>query len=1664
MRRLTLLLLAPCLLLATSLFAQTHPNLERGMNVGKAYQVGDVDSVSLFNGNLSIAIPLGQAYSAGGGLNYSFVLRYNSNVWDHNLETFTNDCTLPYSSITVTQSVPHELSSGLNGGLGWSLDFGTLLYSGSGQTLDRWTYVAPDGSTHPFYPTMHDGETERAGFRYTRDGSFMRLVASSYSPGSACPGGWLGATVELADGRRQSFSRTDTCNPFVLNADIDRFGNSLTFTLDTANDRWVLDDSQGRTHYIGLQWLDGYKYRVISYVDLATFGGGLTRYGFTYATRNIARSCKHYHDPAWDDCDPQLDPTVTVPLLLAVTQPDGSQWTMGSLTSPGYNLDTDAACLAGSIPRDRPGTLNHLKNPVGGTYDWTYATWRNPEGGASCYSVPAELDNVRDATGVYDRTLADPLTGSGGGVWRYRHDSWHLPSGEVDPSAQESWTTVTTPESDESKHYFRTQYCGGAAEGWDYGLPYTRGRYGTGAEPYVSAEHYDGSASTPSNLRRRSYLRYAKDALNSSWTPSWLQQSNRQVDFEKTVFADDASRYTTVNYSDYDGLGHFRVVTTGGDFGSGNTRQTTTAYNGTLSYPPATPPAEWWPYTSPWIINTYTSSKVAEGGSVAKREACFESSTGYILRTRGLRLVGSGADPAQSTTDVLSRRTHASGNTTREESFGGDEQTVGAGALCGLALPAPAYRVDHTYQYGSLKTSRYVDPAGTPLSFYLVDRDIDANTGLVATSRDTAGLATDLTYDAMGRLTWQKPRSSPVSGGSWVQHCYSTASPPSTPARIESSWWPNGNAPACGSTAPILQRAAVEVDGFGRTWREARRIFDGSWAQRLTAYNGLGWTTSISEWQPPNPPVVKKTEYLGFDPFGRPGTIRPADGPAHDTTLTYSGIRLTSRTVMIATEVGSETPSTTIEEIDRQGRLWKVTEPSGDSGANVTTTYSYDVGGRLKQASTSAGITQNRLFTYDGRGFLTSEQLPEVGLYGNGTVTYSKYDARGHARRIQDGEHDVAYTYDAAERLTQVAQAILKGVPGTPVLRAFTYATANGTGNWKNGKPESATSYNPDLTGASVVETYTWGGFGGRVSSRRTVVEGRTINQAFTWNDLGQLASVGYPDDTALGSSVEPSRTVTYGYTHGSLTGVDGYVPSVSYHANGMVNEVLHANGMKDVHTKDPDDIPRAARIDVQRVSDGVVYGGWGPCTYDGAGNVKTIGLDTYTYDLVSRVRTGTATAGAYRQCASYSAFGAVKGLGTGTTSCTASPIALDEATNRMASPVTYDAAGNMTGWGGYGYGWSRQNQMVLTTGPGINRRYAYTVDGERVLEQNFLNGTRTLWIRDLSGKVLREYGRTNTGAWSWSKDYVYRDGLLAATVTAAETRHEHLDYLGSVRGATDTQPLPGVFVGTIRDYYPFGLDSLAGTDPERMRFTGHQRDTQGTVSQTDDLDYMHARHYSPVVGRFLSVDPGRDNDPRAPQSWNLYAYARNNPIRYVDPDGRAAKIPESVTANYDRNFSFRASVYSTLLAAGPAGEGAALAADSVLKLALPSSNGEVIENFNTALMGMVAGVDLPTGEFSIIKWQGFPEGVPKPTGPFRILAGEEYQVARSTANNANRVLRSGDATLAGKQIHEIQPVKLNGSPTNVTNKVALPPQDHAKVTTWFNRFLRQMKEFLDGE
>ena len=76
------------------------------------------------------------------------------------------------------------------------------------------------------------------------------------------------------------------------------------------------------------------------------------------------------------------------------------------------------------------------------------------------------------------------------------------------------------------------------------------------------------------------------------------------------------------------------------------------------------------------------------------------------------------------------------------------------------------------------------------------------------------------------------------------------------------------------------------------------------------------------------------------------------------------------------------------------------------------------------------------------------------------------------------------------------------------------------------------------------------------------------------------------------------------------------------------------------------------------------------------------------------------------------------------------------------------------------------------------------------------------------------------------------------------------------------------------------GLSASLYDGRVRPRSTGKERDTES------GNDYFGARYYASTMGRFMSPDSGIDQHPEDPQSWNLYAYGRNNPLVLVDPSG----------------------------------------------------------------------------------------------------------------------------------------------------------------------------------
>src|SRR6185436_3966804 len=130
----------------------------------------------------------------------------------------------------------------------------------------------------------------------------------------------------------------------------------------------------------------------------------------------------------------------------------------------------------------------------------------------------------------------------------------------------------------------------------------------------------------------------------------------------------------------------------------------------------------------------------------------------------------------------------------------------------------------------------------------------------------------------------------------------------------------------------------------------------------------------------------------------------------------------------------------------------------------------------------------------------------------------------------------------------------------------------------------------------------------------------------------------------------------------------------------------------------------------------------------------------------------------------------------------------------------------------------------------------------------------------------------------------------LGAPTTEERIRYYHEDHLGSSSVMTDAN---GALVEETA-FYPFGIprnERRLCPIEESYKFTQKERDPES------GLHYFEARYLTPALSRFAIPDPKYanpdalvDEDAAAflstPQQMNIYAYAHNNPLKYVDPTG----------------------------------------------------------------------------------------------------------------------------------------------------------------------------------
>ncbi|MEA2346142.1 MAG: hypothetical protein QOF63_4311, partial [Thermoanaerobaculia bacterium] len=1271
---------------ALPLLAQ-DPNGALGFQPGKSFQMGDYDTVNLFNGNLTVNLPLGPTFSPGGNLRYSFHLTYNGNAWT-------------MQSGNLPEAIPNRFS---NAGLGWRLSIGELVAPNDPVSAGgNWVYHASDGSAHSFYKVLHNEETntDYAGsdvialntvVGYTHDGSYLRLIRGTRISNGAphpcdqqsgsCFDYTVSYSIEASDGNVHTFqalvAKRTTDNPPTVKEDsklsyrlasiIDRFGNYLHITYPDAL-TWTVKDGtvatgDTRTHTVHFRNDTFYDYAgqstqhlFVDSLDLATFAGQTATYKFVYSD----------YDTISKSCDDQYGgPTTRTRFLNSIKQPDESVFGMD------YNrIEADTAnhpqCSAAA------GHLLKLTLPTGGRIQYTAAARSfpaNPE--AIGHSI---LTWTSHSIGVATRELFDAANTSAGkwsysGVLTNALDVPLPPPGGINREFKGLAVSVLDPLNKTTVSYYTVDqyaddpacYPGSLGER-EYGMPFTRASGKAIDGLLLSSEVYDAACTIHATTSasgctlscldsgahallpiRSTYVQIEQDGWNG------LSDVENRTRKRRTVFNDDtacsnAPCYVETDFDDFDGLGHYRTVTQTSNFPGTTPRTTTTHYNARGgTYVPGLdnhPDTYMIAAGSPWLLGVYDYQTTTENHT-ATTEFCFNATTAFLERKRTAR-------SGDRTKDLLAAYAQTGGNVTAEAYFGGDTHPLVSGFVtCTSAPPTtPDYRLTHTYTAGSLESTQY-----DGVAFKSADMLIDHNTGLASASKDVSGqFSTSYKYDTMQRLTEVRP-----PGEAWTKYTYTLGSSPSLSILRR----PNGS----DASAPAETSSYLYFDSFGRLVLSKEQFPEG-WATTKTTYDLLGRVISTStpefrpgsSWETFTPAHFTTTTY---DRFDRPRIITLADFSS--TTISYKGNRETQRTVCVSalqTQAPCPTgefPFTTIETVDGHGRLSTVTEPIG---TGVKTTYGYDVGNRLTTVSTSAteGL-QHRAFTYDLTGLLISEQHPEKGVSGYGTVSYPEYDSRGHVRHRIDGvvggQFDTTFVYDSAERLTSVRD--LDPTTNSPRdLKVFGYGIDNGTNDPRLGKLQTATrhNYQPSLGGdIAVAETYTYGGPNGRITARATSVSGAFPNNTFSlgqeWDDLGNAHSTTYPSNAAF--TTTPARTVEYAYTNGLLTGVTDYTKtatSISRVASGMVTRIEHLNGENEDWVPDPNGMSRPASIRIK--GNAGLDTPIGPYAYDGAGNIKQIGDSagvhtTYLYDGAGRMIKSSAvtpSSPAIDQTWNYDSFG----------------------------------------------------------------------------------------------------------------------------------------------------------------------------------------------------------------------------------------------------------------------------------------------------------------------------------------------------------------------------------------------------------------------------------------
>jgi RHS repeat-associated protein len=540
-------------------------------------------------------------------------------------------------------------------------------------------------------------------------------------------------------------------------------------------------------------------------------------------------------------------------------------------------------------------------------------------------------------------------------------------------------------------------------------------------------------------------------------------------------------------------------------------------------------------------------------------------------------------------------------------------------------------------------------------------------------------------------------------------------------------------------------------------------------------------------------------------------------------------------------------------EYDAAGRLAAVRGPAGLailernergvitallSAAGIELQIAHD-GDSARPATLADPLGRLTQFSYDANGLPTSWTQPdgrtsqfEQDLFGRvtsvtnaaGDSARRAYNAVGALVRIDypDGSR-IAYTRDAQQRVIRIDETAPHGTTRTVAL---TYDAA--------GRLASFT----DAAGRLI--RYEYDAVGRHI---RTIADGVAVESVL--DDLSRVTAV--------------------------LR--DGLVQvSYAYDSAGNLAASTYANGTRTLYTYDI--LGRVTRVEHRDAAGAILD--FEDTARDSAGRVIRVatpsGTTAYEYDARNQLIAVHLTDGSTRR---YDTDAAGNRLGYAT-----------DAGNRYLSDsagrqFAYDALGNLTavvepGGGTTSYEYDARGRLIRISRPGHETRFEYDPLGNRsaVIE----DGVRTERLINPFGgtglgDVLAEYDASGVRRSS----YLIGGGLVARYDSSGAAQFYHHDRIGNTALMTGAG---GAVVATY-DYLPFG-ERLSETGPAAADNPYTFQGQWGAVDHGAGLYELRARFLDAGLGRFTQPDPigltGGD--------LNVYRYARNNPLSFIDPSG----------------------------------------------------------------------------------------------------------------------------------------------------------------------------------